>query len=108
GKRAVTCDSIYIGKQQGGAGLVPGSNRRLLFHGKRKITIPTGRDVKSDRVQLSFSALEHLAVSLYTRRNPGGASEHFQAAQTSYFTARGSGDHAGEEAASAFTGSTIE
>jgi hypothetical protein len=99
GRRAVTFDSIYVGKQQSGAALVPGSNRQVLFHGKRTVTIPRGRDVRSDRVQLSFSALEHLAVSLYARGETGGGTEHFQAAQTSYFTPRGSGDHTTEEGA---------
>jgi lysophospholipase L1-like esterase len=106
GRQAVTFDSIYIGKQQGGAALLPGSNRRILFRGRRAVTIAPGREVKSDRVRLSFAAFEHLAVSLHALGSTGNVTEHFQATQTSYLTAPGAGDRTAEEGGGSFIQST--
>jgi lysophospholipase L1-like esterase len=106
GTRAITFDSIYIGKQQDGAALVPGSSRQVRFRGKRKVRIPRGEEVRSDRVRLSYSAFERLAVSLYARRITGGVTQHFTAAQRSFFTPAGAGDLGAEESGTAFTQST--
>ena len=106
GRQTVTFDSVYVGKQQAGAALLPGTNRRVRFRGRRKVRIRAGDEVTSDRVRLPFSAFERLAVSLYIRTDTGNVTEHFQAAQTSYLTPPGSGDHAGEESAGAFTQAT--
>jgi lysophospholipase L1-like esterase len=79
----------------------------VLFRGNRKVRIPPGAEVRSDRIRLKFSAFERLAVSLYARRIVGGATQHFTAAQRSFFTSPGAGDRGADEGGAAFTQSTV-
>jgi lysophospholipase L1-like esterase len=78
----------------------------VLFRGKRNVRIPRGEEVRSDPVRLSYSAFERLAVSLYARRITGGVTQHFTAAQRSFFTPAGAGDLGAEESGATFTQST--
>jgi lysophospholipase L1-like esterase len=102
----MTFGSAYIGEQKQihRAGLVPGSNRRVRFDGRRRLTIPAGREALSDPVRISFQALDHLAVSVYVKAPGGPATEHWPIpGLTSFASAPGSGDLAAQEQATGFS-----
>ncbi|MCZ4122001.1 SGNH/GDSL hydrolase family protein [Streptomyces sp. H39-S7] len=96
GDRPVTFDSVYAGRQQDGARLVPGSNRGLTFGGGRAVTVPPGATVYSDPLSGALAAQSDLVVSLHVVAAGGPATGHGMAMQTSYAAG---GDHAGEEGA---------
>src|SRR5436190_9846960 len=54
GTKPVTFDGVFVGLQQGGPGLLKGSNRPVTFGGKSSVTVPDGKSVWSDPVSLSF------------------------------------------------------
>lgn len=81
----VTISSVFLGRSRdGGAALVSGSNRRMLFGGTGKVTIPANGEVVSDPVDMSFEAFQSLAVSLYVGAPTGSVSEHFDGHQLSW------------------------
>jgi lysophospholipase L1-like esterase len=75
-----------------GAGIVPGSDRKLTFSGAGSAAIPAGALIVSDPVELHFSPLADLAVSIHL---PGDVPENFQitghgnAHQTNYISPPG-------------------
>lgn len=107
GDDPVTFDGAFVGKQLAGAQLVAGSSRPLRFAGAASVTIPAGDEVVSDPVRLPFRAFERLAVSLDLHGEVAAATQHAEAAQTSYFTATGDGGRAAREDATGYTGITI-
>ncbi|MFJ5310188.1 SGNH/GDSL hydrolase family protein [Streptomyces sp. NPDC088350] len=100
GDRPVTFDTVYAGRQQTGAALVPGSNRRLTFGGERSVTIPAGAVAYSDPLTGRLPAATNLVVSIHTPDAAGPATGHGMAMQTSYAT---QGDHTADEGATAWT-----
>jgi lysophospholipase L1-like esterase len=102
GAAPVTFAAASIGLRQG-AGLVPGSRRRLTFGGAATVTIAAGADAVSDPVALDVTTGRDLAVSVFASGATGPATEHAVGQQTSYFTRPGSGDHTGDDAGGAFT-----
>jgi lysophospholipase L1-like esterase len=107
GDQPVTFDAAFLGKQLADARLVAGSSRPLRFAGAASVTIAAGAEVVSDPVRLPFRAFERLAVSLDLRGEIAAATQHAEAAQTSFFTATGDGGRAAREDAAGFTGTTI-
>jgi lysophospholipase L1-like esterase len=103
GTEPLTFRSAYLGRQRSGPRLVPGSNRRLRFHGHRAVTIPPGRDALSDPVKSRFRAFEHLAVSVYVPAAAAHATEHAQAKQRSFMTASGAGDRSAQASGTGFS-----
>jgi len=103
GTQPVTFGAAYLGLRGTGAAVAAGSNRQLTFAGSPQVTIPAGQETFSDPVDLAVEADRDLAVSLYVRGPAGSATQHTEAAKTSYFSAALSGDHAGDEGAAAFT-----
>lgn len=99
GNKDVTFDGAFVGLQMSGAALMPGSNRPVLFGGKKSISVPPGGQVWSDAVSLPFvanpSAREllgrKLAVSVHVAGESGAITWHAKALQTSYITAPGAG-----------------
>lgn len=83
----------------------PGTLREVLFNGRSEITIPAYAEVVSDPVRLNVPADQDLLVSTWTPRPSGTVTFHPAAMQDSFFT-RGPADHAGDEAATAFTETT--
>ncbi|MEV0175496.1 SGNH/GDSL hydrolase family protein [Streptomyces sp. NPDC050803] len=96
GDRPVTFDSVYAGVQASGAGLVPGSNRRLTFGGARSVTVPAGASVHSDPLPGRVAARTQLVISVHSPDAAGPATGHGMAMQTSYVS---QGDHTAEEGA---------
>jgi len=61
----VTFDSVYVGLQDAGADVVPGSNREVTFAGSGTVTVPPGAQVLSDPVEGDVPADATLAVSVH-------------------------------------------
>jgi len=111
----VTIAKAYIGYQltsrsgdsaSHGAGVVAGSNRKVLFSGSATTTIPAGGSVQSDAVDLPVIANQDLAISLYIPDANLKPTIHTSAQVRSYMTANSAGDYAADESKSAFTSST--
>lgn len=84
-----------VGRRRIGAAVRPSSMRLIRFSGKRRVTIPPGRQVISDPVSLRVRPFRRLAVS--THIAPGSeaiVTEHHRARQTSFLSVPGSGNHA--------------
>ncbi|MER5341852.1 SGNH/GDSL hydrolase family protein [Streptomyces sp. NPDC056704] len=72
-----------------GAGVEPGSLRRLTFEGAGGVEIPARGQVASDPAELVVEALESVTVTLHLDAVTGPATFHAQAFATSH---RGEGD----------------
>jgi lysophospholipase L1-like esterase len=84
-----------------GAAVRAGTVARVSFGGSSSIEIPPGAQALSDPVTMRVPALTDLAVSVYLPGQTGAATIHSDAQQDSWVS--GSGDHAGDAAAGAFT-----
>jgi lysophospholipase L1-like esterase len=104
GMQPVTFDAIYLGLQQNGANLVPGSNHVVTFGGSKSVTIREGADALSDTISLAVGSEQNLVVSLYTAGETGPATVHGVAFQTNYVS--GAGNFGADDQASAFTRTT--
>lgn len=103
GTQAVMFDRVYLGKQDAGARLRAGSNRRVRFAGSTSVTVPAGAEVSSDQVAISVRAFEHLAVSIYVAGSTGPATQDARALQTSFVTPSGLGDRSAQEGDDGFS-----
>jgi lysophospholipase L1-like esterase len=100
GDQPLVSDSVYVGKQQSGASVVPGSSRRLTFGGKTSVRIPPGAMAISDPLSGPLPAQTSLTVSLHVVGTTGVITAHNRAMQHSYKST--SGDHAADESATAY------
>lgn len=100
GTLPVTFGRVTVGLQESGATVVPGTNRQVTFSGRDSITVPPGADVLSDPLPGEFAAQQNLAISVYVQGTTGTVTGHSLAMQTSYVST--AGDHAAEDAATAF------
>lgn len=99
GTRPVTFDGAFLGLQTSGATLMPGSNRPVLFGGKRSVTVPPGGQAWSDAVYLPYVGNplapelvgRKLAASFHVAGESGPVTWHAKALQTSYVTPPGAG-----------------
>ncbi|MBC7957471.1 MAG: SGNH/GDSL hydrolase family protein [Cytophagales bacterium] len=89
GNQPLEVGAAQVGLRASGAGVVPGSHRKLSFGGSPSIVIPPGAVVVSDAVALSVGQGADLAVSLYLPKNTGPVTQHFLASQTSYVSGLG-------------------
>ena len=114
GTQPVTFSNLFVGLQSGGAEIVKGTNRPLLFSGKNTITIAPGGSVWSDPTSLPFVSKidpefltgKKLAISFYIPNASGPMTWHAKALQTSYITLPGAGDVAKNELETDFPFST--
>ncbi len=110
GARPLLLDGVHVGLQRGGAALLAGSNRPVLFAGAETITIPPGTEAWSDAVDLGFItdpddpllAGRKLAVSFHVVDTSGPMTWHAKALQTSYVTAPGAGALGADESEAPF------
>jgi lysophospholipase L1-like esterase len=91
GRRPLDIGGAHIALRDKGAGIVPGSDRKLGFGGAPTTTIAAGAVLFSDPVSLDLTPLADLAVSLYL---PGEILNDFQitgryARQTNYVSPPG-------------------
>ncbi|MCX4237285.1 SGNH/GDSL hydrolase family protein [Streptomyces ortus] len=68
---------------------VSGTMRALTFGGRKKITVPAGRDVVSDPLPLNVPAAANLLVTLHTPGDSGPATYHRDALQTNFLALDG-------------------
>jgi lysophospholipase L1-like esterase len=101
GSRTITFDSVYVGVQDAGASVVPGTNRQVTFGGSERVTIPNGADVLSDPLPGDVPADTNLAVTVHLVGDSGSLTGHNLAMQTNYIS--GPGDFAAEQSAAPFT-----
>lgn len=110
GTAPVTIGHAFVGVQESGSNVVPGTNRKLTFGGSQAVTIPVGTEVFSDPVHLETGdeggGAQALAVSLYAPGTTGPITWHAAAFTTSYISFPGTGDHAADEAGDAYANST--
>jgi len=114
GTQPVTFTNVFIGLQSGGAEIVKGTNRALLFAGKNSITVAPGESVWSDPTTLPFVSRidpeylfgKKLAISFYIPQSSGPMTWHAKALQTSYVTLPGAGDVSKSELEADFPFST--
>lgn len=83
----------------------PGTVRHAVFGGRRVVTVPAGAQVITDPVDLTVTADEDLLVTVWTPE-PSGTVTYHPAAQQDSFVARDGADHAGDEGAAKFTGTS--
>ncbi|MFN0108555.1 MAG: GDSL-type esterase/lipase family protein [Blastocatellia bacterium] len=110
GARPVTFDDVFVGLQSGAGNVATGTNSRVMFSGKRSVTIEPGAVVYSDSVNLAFVknsndtllAGRKLAVSFHVVGSSGPMTWHAKAIQTSYLTAPRAGSHGGEDSDASF------
>jgi lysophospholipase L1-like esterase len=91
--------AVTVAVQQSGGEERPGTTRTVTFGHQGSATIPAGGESVSDSVPITVSAGENLLVSLYLPRTTGLSTWHPDARDTSYTA---SGDHTGDEGATAF------
>lgn len=100
GDQPLVSDSVYVGRQDSGASVVPGTSRRLTFGGSPTVTIPPGAMAISDPLPGAVPALTKLTVSLHVVGTTGVITAHNRAMQHSYKST--SGDHAADESSTAY------
>ncbi|HEY0533146.1 MAG TPA: GDSL-type esterase/lipase family protein, partial [Actinoplanes sp.] len=104
GDQDVTFDAVSIARaaSSGSPELIPGTSRRVTFHGRTHVTVTTGTEAVSDPIDLSTAYGQDLAVDLHvTQGGDAAAITGHDAAQGTQFVA--DGNHAGD-AGTAFTG----
>jgi lysophospholipase L1-like esterase len=101
GSQPIVFGSAYVGVQDTGAAVVPGSNHQLTFGGNASVTIPVGATVFSDPLPGYLPPELTLAVSLYLQGAAGTVTGHNLGTQTSYVST--AGNHSAEEDGAAFT-----
>ena len=108
GTQPVTFDDAFVGMQWSGSAVMPGTNRPVMFGGKRAVTVPAGESVWSDPVALRFVRKgaemrgRKLAVSFHVAGSSGPMTWHAKALQSSYVTLPGAGSKGADEAEAAF------
>jgi lysophospholipase L1-like esterase len=113
GTKPVTFDGAFVGLQESGSALVPGTNAAVTFGGQKSVTVAPGQSAVSDPVALPFAKPadpmlrgRKLAVSFHVAGESGPMTWHAKALQTSYISPPGSGAKGGEDGEAAFPFST--
>lgn len=105
GLMPVTFDSVHVGRAATGGAVEAGSNRPVTFDRSRSVTIPAGRRLVSDPVDLAAPAGGDLAVSLHIPADSAGpATWHPNARATTYVS--GIGDYAAVESGASYSPSS--
>ncbi len=86
GTGPVTFDTVYVGEQATGAAVVKGSNHRVLFGGRRTVTVPKGAEVFSDPVDMAVAPADNLSVSIHVNGDTGEVTGHHLAQQDVYYS----------------------
>jgi lysophospholipase L1-like esterase len=99
GTQALTLQDAHIGIAGSGAS-VQGRNVPLTVKGSPNVTIPVGQSVMSDPADLTVTALQSLAVSVYAPGSTGQGTGNIEL--STYYTA--TGDHASDADGGAYGG----
>src|SRR5262245_13819344 len=84
GNTPLKIGTAHIALRSKEAGVVPASDRTLLFNGKPAVTIPQGAQMVSDPVDLEIPQLGDLAVSVYIPGESGQLTTHATGLHTTY------------------------
>jgi lysophospholipase L1-like esterase len=84
GTEPVEIGAAHLAVSASGSGVKPGTDRILMFGGRRRIVIPAGAVVLSDAVQLRVAPAANLAVSVYVPQAAVAGGVHYGAQQTNY------------------------
>lgn len=84
GNAPLTIGAAHVALRSKESAIVAGSDRALMFNGKRSVTIPVGAQVYSDPVDLQVPQLGDLAISVYISGESGQLTNHATALHTSY------------------------
>jgi lysophospholipase L1-like esterase len=114
GTRPVTFDGAFVGLQESGSAIVPGTNTAATFGGNAGVVVPPGGSVVSDPVRLGFVGSPEdpllkgrkLAVSFHVAGESGPVTWHAKALTSSYLSAPDAGPLGGDEGEGAFPFST--
>jgi lysophospholipase L1-like esterase len=93
--------TVAVAVASDSAAVAPGTVHRVTVGGSASFQIPPGAQVLSDPVAMRVAPLQDLAVSVYLPGQTGAATIHSDAQQVNWVS--GTGDHAGDAAAGAFT-----
>lgn len=108
GTRPLTLGGATLARQQANApkspNALPGTMRTLTFGGRKKVTVPAGKDVVTDPVTLSVPAAANLLVTLHTPVDSGPATYHRSALQTNFLAREG--NRTADENGVAYTATT--
>ncbi|MEU9187752.1 SGNH/GDSL hydrolase family protein [Streptomyces sp. NPDC048484] len=85
---------------------LPGTMRTLTFGGRKRTSVPVGKDVVSDPVALRVPAASNLLVTLHTPGDSGPATYHRDALQTNFLALNGNGDRAADVRGTAYRATT--
>jgi lysophospholipase L1-like esterase len=109
GPKPVTFTRATVARRQAGAALAAETNRPLTFGGQTSVTVPAGAEAISDPAPVGFGPFQDLAVSVYLAGATGPGTGHLVGRERSYATATGTGDHTGDDPATAYvaSGTTI-
>ncbi|MGW7731257.1 GDSL-type esterase/lipase family protein [Streptomyces canus] len=106
GTTALSVGAVTVAVQSSGATAVAGTTHTVTFGRSATPTIPAGQELTSDVIPMPVAAEQNLLVSVYLPGTTGASTYHYDAHQTSYLSAAGTGNHAAEEAATNFTATT--
>lgn len=84
GSTPLTFESVHAAISNKEAENVPGTDTKVTFEGKQKVTIPPGEKVFSDAIPLKVKRSKNIAVSLYVDKESGPATWHPRSIQTTY------------------------
>lgn len=89
GRHPTTFGNVTIGRAHHAAAtrLTP-----VTFDHRRRITVPTGKDVVSDPIHFRFAAFQPLAISIFIPGVQSFPTKHWDANATSYAAPPGTGD----------------
>ena len=89
GTTGLTIGGAHIALVAEGAKIVPGSDRELMFGGRKAVTIPPGAPMLSDPVELKVSPFSEVAISLYFPEKTNSSTLHFWAQHQTYISGTG-------------------
>jgi lysophospholipase L1-like esterase len=90
GNKTVEVGGANIAVGTTGSGIVPASDRVLMFGRRRTVVIPPGAVVVSDPVpDLNIPPLTDLAISLYLPHDTGAPTQHMFGLHTTYVSGAG-------------------
>jgi lysophospholipase L1-like esterase len=98
GQQPVVFSAVYVGKQDAGAAVVPGTNKQVTFGGSAGLTLAAGAGAYSDPIKFKVDAFETYAVSIDVTSAPD-ISSHFLGLASNYMIA---GVHASDPSAGGY------
>jgi lysophospholipase L1-like esterase len=89
GSKPLRIGAVDVAVQGSGGSAVRGSHHAVTFGGSAATTVPVGKEIAGDPLDMSVDAEEKLLVSVYLPGDAGPSSWHYVAADTTWFSAPG-------------------